>query len=189
MVGALGHLGFPEPACQCRLDIRDAGLIPGSGRPPGGRHGNPLQYACLENPMDRGAWWAIVPRVSKSWTWLKWLSTRTHGTPIIQTLFLLFLSSILTIVHTGSFHFFNICTFGCSRVFPNYNVVLFILFSLEHHAFIFISEIISSMTSISMLDLIHLLSFPSLSFCSFLNFEIYNSRDFSIYLNTFCVYI
>ena len=37
-------------------DIRDAGLIPGLGRSPGGRHGNPLQYACLENPMDRGAW-------------------------------------------------------------------------------------------------------------------------------------
>ena len=100
-----------------------------------------------------------------------------------------FLSSISTIVHTGSFHFFNICIFGCSPVFPNYYVVLFILFSLEHHAFIFISEIISSMTYISILDLIHLLSFPSFSFCSFLNSEIYNSRDFSIYLNTFCVYI
>ena len=39
-------------------DIRDVGLIPGSGRSPGGRHGNPLQYSCLENPMDRGAWQA-----------------------------------------------------------------------------------------------------------------------------------
>ena len=48
-------------------DIRDAGLIPGSGRFPGGEHGNPLQYSCLENPMDRGAWWAIVHRVTKSW--------------------------------------------------------------------------------------------------------------------------
>ena len=38
-------------------DIRDAGSIPGLGRFPGGRHGNPLQYSCLENPMDRGAWW------------------------------------------------------------------------------------------------------------------------------------
>ena len=37
-------------------DIRDTGLIPGSGRTPGGRHGNPLQYSCLENPMDREAW-------------------------------------------------------------------------------------------------------------------------------------
>ena len=47
-------------------DTGDAGLIPGSGRYPGGGHGNPLQYSCLENPMDRGAWWAIVHRVEKS---------------------------------------------------------------------------------------------------------------------------
>ena len=47
-------------------DVRDAGLIPGSERSPGGGHGNPLQYSCLENPMDRGAWWATVHRVAKS---------------------------------------------------------------------------------------------------------------------------
>ena len=41
--------------------------------------GNPLQYSCLENPMDRGAWWATVHRVAKSWTRLKRLSTHTHG--------------------------------------------------------------------------------------------------------------
>ena len=40
--------------------------IPGSGRSPGGRHSNPLQYSCLEKPMDRGAWWAIVHRVAES---------------------------------------------------------------------------------------------------------------------------
>ena len=44
----------------------DLGLIPGSGRSPGGGHGNPLQYSCLENPIDRGAWWAIVHKVTKS---------------------------------------------------------------------------------------------------------------------------
>ena len=49
-----------------------------SGRFPGGGHGNPLQYSCLENPMDRGAWWATVHRVTKSWTWLKLLSTHMH---------------------------------------------------------------------------------------------------------------
>ena len=49
-------------------DTGDAGLIPGSGRSPGGGHGNPLQYSCLENCVDRGAWWAIVHRVSKSQT-------------------------------------------------------------------------------------------------------------------------
>ena len=49
-------------------DARDVGLIPGLGRSPGGGHENPLQYACLENPMDRGAWRAIVHRVAKSRT-------------------------------------------------------------------------------------------------------------------------
>ena len=58
-------------------DIRGVGLIPGSGRSPGGVHGNPLQYFCLENPMDRGAWWTVVHRVAKSWTWLKWQLART----------------------------------------------------------------------------------------------------------------
>ena len=41
-------------------DMGDSGFVPGSGRSPGGGHGNPLQYACLENPMDRGAWRAVV---------------------------------------------------------------------------------------------------------------------------------
>ena len=44
-------------------DIRDVSLIPGLGRSPGGGHGNPHQYSCLENPMDKGAWWATVLRV------------------------------------------------------------------------------------------------------------------------------
>ena len=56
-------------------DIRDVGSIPGSGTSPGGEHGNPLQYSCIENPMDRGAWRAMVQRVAKSQTQLKQLST------------------------------------------------------------------------------------------------------------------
>ena len=48
----------------------DAGLITGWGRFSEGRNGNPLQYSCLENPMDRGAWWATVHGVAKSWTQL-----------------------------------------------------------------------------------------------------------------------
>ena len=52
-------------------DIRDVGLVLVLGRSPGGEHGNPLQYSCLENPMDRGAWWATVLRVAKSQTQLK----------------------------------------------------------------------------------------------------------------------
>ena len=57
-------------------DIRKVGLVPGSGWSPGGGNGSPLQYSCLENPMDWGAWWAAVYRVAKSRTWLKRLNTR-----------------------------------------------------------------------------------------------------------------
>ena len=49
-------------------DIRNVGLIPGLGRSPGAENGTPLQYSCLENPMDRGGWWATVHRVAKSQT-------------------------------------------------------------------------------------------------------------------------
>ena len=67
-------LGGKNPPANAG-DTRDLGLIPGSGsgRSLGGGHGNPLQYSCLENPVDRGAWWAIVCRISKSQTHLKWL--------------------------------------------------------------------------------------------------------------------
>ena len=47
-------------------DARDVGVIPGSGRFPGEGNGNPLQYSCLENPMDRGVWWVTVHGVAKS---------------------------------------------------------------------------------------------------------------------------
>ena len=55
-------------------DVRDIGTLCGLGRSPGGGHANPLQYSCLENPMDRGAWQATVHGVAKSWTQLKQLS-------------------------------------------------------------------------------------------------------------------
>ena len=60
-------------------DIRDTRSIPGSGRSPGGGHGNPVQYSCLENPMDRGTWWATVQGVVKSQTQLKQLSTHARN--------------------------------------------------------------------------------------------------------------
>ena len=66
-------------------DIRDMGLISGLGRSPGEKHGNPVQYSCLENPMDTGAWWATVHGVTKSWTRLKQLSTYTHSDWIYPT--------------------------------------------------------------------------------------------------------
>ena len=64
-------------------DIRDAGLIPGLGRSPGGGNGNPFQDLCLENPMDRGAWQAMVHGVTKSQTQLKRLSMYTAHKEIL----------------------------------------------------------------------------------------------------------
>ena len=58
----------------CHAHAGDVGLIPELGRSPGGGHGNPLQYSCLGNPMDRGAWWATVHGVTKIWT-----SLSTHS--------------------------------------------------------------------------------------------------------------
>ena len=52
-------------------DARDMGLVPESGRSHGVGNGNPLQYSCLENSMDRGTWWATVHGVTKSWTQLR----------------------------------------------------------------------------------------------------------------------
>ena len=59
-------------------DVRDLGLVPGLGRSPGEGNGNPLQYFCLENPMDRGTWWTTVHGVTKGQTQLKWLSTHEY---------------------------------------------------------------------------------------------------------------
>ena len=58
-------------------DLRDVGSIPGSERSPGEGNGNLLQYSCLENPMDTGAWRATVQRVAKSQTWLS--TQAVHG--------------------------------------------------------------------------------------------------------------
>ena len=80
-LGFSGGARGKESACQCRGDVRDIGLIPGLGRSPGGGHGNLLKYSCLENPMDRGAWWGAFPRVAKSRTQL---STHVHITFLIK---------------------------------------------------------------------------------------------------------
>ena len=66
-------------------DIRDAGLLPGSGRSPGGGHGHPLQYSCLEKPMDRGAWQVTVHGVAQSQIQVKLSSfTRMPHTRMLQ---------------------------------------------------------------------------------------------------------
>ena len=64
-------------------DVRDLGWVPGLGTCPVGGHSDPLQYCCLENPLDRGAWGTIVHRVSKSWTRLKWLNTHAHKLSLV----------------------------------------------------------------------------------------------------------
>ena len=62
--GLLWQLSYKESACKAG----DVGLTPGLGRSPGGGNGNPLQYSCLENPVDTGAWWATVHGVTKNQT-------------------------------------------------------------------------------------------------------------------------
>ena len=71
--GLQGGTSGKEPACQCRKHKR-CGFDPWVGKISGERHGNLLQYSCLENSMDRGTWQATVHAVAKSWTWLKRLS-------------------------------------------------------------------------------------------------------------------
>ena len=73
-------LGFPGSldGKASSYNVGDLGLIPGSARSPGEGNGNPLQYSCLENPMDGGPWQATPHGFAKSQTWLKWLSMHTQ---------------------------------------------------------------------------------------------------------------
>ena len=77
----MGHWGLPKVALVVKnppASAGDAGSVLVSGRSPGGGNGSPLQYSCLENPMDREAWWATVHGVTKSRTLLKRLSTHVN---------------------------------------------------------------------------------------------------------------
>ena len=73
-----GLFSIDFPSCQCRRQWETWVQPLGLGRSPGGGNGNPHQYSCLENPMDRGLWQGPVHRVTKSQTWLKWLSTHAY---------------------------------------------------------------------------------------------------------------
>ena len=83
------NTGFPGDSGVKNLlaNAGHVGSTPGSGRSPGRGHGDPLQYSCLESPMDRGAWQATVHEVAKGWTWIKWLSTHI----CIKTMYFLFM--------------------------------------------------------------------------------------------------
>ena len=70
VLGLPQWLSIEESACNAG-DAREMDSVPGPGRSTRGGHGNPLQYSCLENPTDRGAWWTAVHGVTKSWTQLK----------------------------------------------------------------------------------------------------------------------
>ena len=76
------HTHTYTPSCQHRRHNK-RGLIAQLGKSSGGGYCNPLQYSCLENPMDREAWWAMVHRIAKSRTWLKWLSMPAYVVIII----------------------------------------------------------------------------------------------------------
>ena len=70
IMGFSGGLDNKESACN----VKDPGLIPGSGRSPGEGNGDPLEYSCLENFMDTAAWWATVHGIPKSWiSYLKYI--------------------------------------------------------------------------------------------------------------------
>ena len=91
-------------------NVRDIGSISGSERSPGGGHGNPLQYFCLENPMDREAWWATAYRIAKSWIQLKWLSMHTYQPAGFKSVFT---KSCSKIIIYNIIYIYNIKIFPC----------------------------------------------------------------------------
>ena len=83
---------------------KDLGLIPGSGRSPGEGNGNPLQYSCLENPMDRGAWWATVHGIlqAKLLEWVAFPSSRGSSQSRDQTQVFRIAGRLNQLSHKGS---------------------------------------------------------------------------------------
>ena len=87
IVDPSGRVSGKEPICQCKRHKRHSS-IPASGRFPGGGHGNPLQYSCLENPHGQRRMVGYSARVTKSRTRLMWLSTQCTLLPLLFSLFL-----------------------------------------------------------------------------------------------------
>jgi len=101
---------------------------PGSGRSSGERNGNPLQYSCLKNPVNRGAWWATVHRVAKSQIWLKWLNTAAQHITVLLSVSP-FMSVNICIIHWGAMlgaHFYNYYIFFLDSSLNYYIVPSFV---------------------------------------------------------------
>ena len=95
------YYSFPDSSVskESACNLGDPGSIHGLGRSPGEGNGKPLQYSCLENPMDRGAWWAAVHGVAKSWpglTYTQILGSHKPLFPSVVVLFFFFLASSST---------------------------------------------------------------------------------------------
>ena len=143
-------MGFPggsngkESACSAG----DLGSSTELGRSPGEGNGNPLQYSCLENPMNREAWWVTVHGVAKSWTRLKWLSTHARHEVTLS----LFKNSKQTVL----IPFFNN---------PNYTHLYKIIYIILNYIYIYIHTIIFTHTMTSTLRC--LFSFMDYDFAQF----------------------
>ena len=110
VIGILGfHGGSVSNESTCYAG--DLGSIPGLGRSPGGGHGNPLQYSCLENTMDRGAWWALqskrLQRIAQGWSDLA--RTHAHTRAWLKGAFLQGQTDLCNLLRYNSLFFFFSC--------------------------------------------------------------------------------
>ena len=94
---------------QSACSVGGLDLIPGLGRSPAGGHGNPLQYSCLENPMDRGAWW--LGSLESQRVRHNWATTHTHND--VEYLFMRWLAICLSVLERCLYMFFACFELGC----------------------------------------------------------------------------
>ena len=116
-------------------DLRDAGLIPGLGSSPGGGHHNPLQYSCLENPMDRGAWQAMVHKLTKSWTQLSDLACMHTAHLLFAEWMNKWMDNFLLPLLWGFFSLVSVSSLCLSLLDLSFQHTIFIILSLEKKDF------------------------------------------------------
>ena len=114
-------------------DIRDVGSIPGSGRSPGEGNGNPLRYSCLENPMDRGAWWATVHGVARSCTWLSNFAPSICIYVYMYTYVYMYIC-ICMYVYVYICIYMYICMYICIRMYVCMYISIYVHIQLTHFA-------------------------------------------------------